>query len=77
MGQWLAGTACEANMMQLLLAEPTREAAQQRHMLQALVSVHMLCWGSTRQSHPGHANSRMHSVMCADALQEETSNVLC
>jgi hypothetical protein len=27
-------------MMQLLLAEPTREATQQRHMLQALVSMH-------------------------------------
>lgn len=38
MAQWLAGAACEANMMQLLLAQPAGEAAQQQHMLQALVS---------------------------------------
>lgn len=40
MAQWLSGAACEVNMMQLLLAEPRRGTVQQRHMLQALVSVH-------------------------------------
>jgi hypothetical protein len=39
MAQWLSGAACEASILQLLLAEPTRETTQQRHMLQALVSV--------------------------------------
>ncbi|WIA10647.1 hypothetical protein OEZ85_010827 [Tetradesmus obliquus] len=40
MAQWLAGAACEANMMQLLLAQPAGEAAQQQHMLQALGHLH-------------------------------------
>jgi hypothetical protein len=39
MAQLLSGAACEVNMMQLLLAEPPRETTQQRHMLQALVSL--------------------------------------